>query len=143
MLGRKNYTRKEFDDSKAEVDRQIAAYKKLVKAVDNATSDKKVGSALDAFAPLFFKNMVLVLDRPFVHRLRTITGKDGNALNEVELLVESLMNNNGIFRGNNVIKYVSDQSVLESNVGKPIVVTEEGFERLSAAFFGELRRKFL
>ena len=57
-------------------------------------------SALEAFQPLLFNNMTLILDRYFVHRLRTVTGKDGNPLNEVELLSESLMNNDGVLRGN-------------------------------------------
>lgn len=42
-----------------------------------------------------------------------VTGKDGNPLNEVELLADSLMNNEGILRGNNVIKLIPDQSVLK------------------------------
>jgi hypothetical protein len=35
-----------------------------------------------------------------------VTSKDGNPLNEVELLTESLINNNGVLRVNNVIKHV-------------------------------------
>lgn len=44
----------------------------------SATTDKKVNFALEAFEALFFNNMTLVLDRYFVHRLRMVTGKDGN-----------------------------------------------------------------
>jgi hypothetical protein len=33
--------------------------------------------------PLFCNNLMLVLDRRFVHRLRMVTGKAGNPLNEV------------------------------------------------------------
>ena len=39
MLGRKNYTQEELDQAKKAIAQQLAAYKKLVKAVDGATSD--------------------------------------------------------------------------------------------------------
>jgi hypothetical protein len=78
MLGRKSYTQEELEHCKAAVGQQLAAYKRLVNAVGGATKDKKVSSALDAFEALFFNNMTLVLDRYFVHRLRMVTGKDGN-----------------------------------------------------------------
>jgi hypothetical protein len=141
MLGRKNYTQEELDHSKAMVDRQLAAYKTLVTAAGAAT-DTKVGSAFEAFEPLFFNNMLLALDRPFVHRIRAVAGKDGNPLNEVELLCESLLND-GIFRGNNVIKLIPEQSVLKLEIGDPIRLTADEFERLASAFFAELERKFL
>ncbi len=117
MLGRKDYAKEELDHATTAVDKQVAAYKKLVQAIDGATSDSKVIAALKAFEPLFFNNMTLALDRYFVHRLRMVTGKDGNPLNEVELLTEPLMNNDGVLRGNNVIKFVPDASVLGLRVG--------------------------
>jgi hypothetical protein len=53
MLGRKNYTQEELDHAKTAIDQQLAAYKMLVKAVDDAApSDPKVTSALEAFEPL-------------------------------------------------------------------------------------------
>lgn len=84
-----------------------------------------------------------MLDRFFVHRFRMVAGKDGNPLNEVELICDSLMNNDGVLRGNNVIKYVPDQSVVKLNLGDRIQLTADDFERLSAAFFEELERRFL
>ena len=42
--------------------------------------------------------------------VRGVTGKDGNPFNEVELMSDSLMNNDGILRGNSVIKLIPDQS---------------------------------
>jgi hypothetical protein len=62
MLGRKNYTQDELDHATTAIDQQLAAYKNLVKAVDSATSDPKVRSALEAFEPLFFNNMTLGID---------------------------------------------------------------------------------
>jgi hypothetical protein len=142
LLGRKNYSQEEFDHAKSAVDQQLAAYKKLVKAIDGATPDPSVRSALDSFEPLFFNNMTLVLDRYFVHRVRMVTGKDGNALNEVELVADSLMSNDAVLRGNNVIKLIPDQSVLKLNIGDRIKLSAAQFERLSKAFFAEIQAKF-
>ncbi|MCU1353155.1 MAG: hypothetical protein JWM05_2364 [Acidimicrobiales bacterium] len=138
MLGRKNFTREEIDHAKAAVDAQLVAYKALVKA-----AGKGAAPAIAAFEPLFFNNLILALDRPFVHRVRLVTGKDGNALNEVEVVVDSLMNNDGLLDVGTVIKLVPDESVLKLEVGDRIQVTEEQFERLAAAFFAELESKFL
>jgi hypothetical protein len=142
MLGRKNYTQEERDSAKSAVARQLAAHKKLVSTIAGNATDKKPQSALEDFEPLFFNNMILALDRYFVHRVRMVTGKDGNPLNEVELICDSLMNNAGVLATNNVIKYVPEQSVVKLNAGDRIRLTAEQFERLSAAFFEELERKF-
>jgi hypothetical protein len=122
----------------------LAAHGSLAGAV-TAASAGGTGpqSALDDFDRLFFNTLVLALDRLYVHRLRGVTGKDSNALNEVELIVESLMNNDGVFRGNNVIKYAPEQSQVGLKAGDRIRLTGAQFERLSAAFFAELESKFL
>jgi hypothetical protein len=142
MLGRKDYTKEELDNAKATVKRQLAAYRKLAKAID-AAGDEQAKTALEALEPPLFNNMIVVLDRYFVHRLRKITGKDGNPVNEVELLTESLMNNAGILRGNNVIKYVPANSVLQLEIGDRIQLTAAQFDRLSKAFFADLEAKFV
>jgi hypothetical protein len=143
MQGRKDYTKEELDHAKTAIDQQLLAYKKLVNAIESARSDGKVTSALEAFEPLFFNNMTLVLDRYFVHRLRVVTGKDGNPLNEVELLAESLMDHDRVLAGNSVIKFVPDQSVLKLTIGDRIELTSSQFERLAKAFFAEIESKFV
>ncbi len=143
MSGRTDYKQEELDHAKSAVDQQIAAYRKLVKAIDSATSDPQVTSAREAFEARFFNTMTLVLDRHFVHRLRTVAGKDGNALNEVEMLSDSLMNNDGVLRSNNVIKLIPEQSVVKLHIGERIALTADQFDRLSAAFFAEIEHRFL
>jgi hypothetical protein len=143
MLGRKDYTKGEYEHGKAAVDQQVAAYKKSVTAVSGKGSDQKMDAALEEFDVHFVNNMVLALDRGFVHRLRVATGKDCNPLNEVEMLCDSLINNNGVFRGNNVIQWIPDQTVLNLKPGDPIRLTEGDFEHLSGTFFTELTVKFL
>jgi hypothetical protein len=143
MLGRKDYTQEELDQATRTVEQQLAAYKSLVKALNGAGDDPEVAAALEAFEPLLFNNMTLVLDRYFVHRLRMTTGKDGTPVNEVELLADSLMNNDGRLRGNNVIKYKPEESVLKLEPGDPINIDAARFEQLSKAFLAELDAKFV
>ncbi|MEA2264789.1 MAG: hypothetical protein QOE27_372 [Solirubrobacteraceae bacterium] len=144
MLGRKNYKREELDQAKAAIDHQLAAYRDLVAAIEGVpTTDPKLKAALEAFEPLFARNMTLVLDRYFVHRLRGTTGKDGNPLNEVELMADSLMNNDGVLRGNNVIKLIPGESVLKIEIGDRIRLRADDFERLARAFFAEIEARFV
>src|SRR4051812_33586324 len=144
MLGRKSYTPEELHHARTAIGRQLAAYDALVAAVGDATSeDPKVAAVPAEFDPLPLDNLTLALDRRFVHRLRGVTGKDGNVLNEVELMSESLMNNGGVLRGNNVIRLKPEESVLQIDVGEPIRLSAEGFHRLSQAFLDEIEAKFV
>ncbi|HEY5024626.1 MAG TPA: hypothetical protein VII76_06595 [Acidimicrobiales bacterium] len=143
MLGRNSYAHEELDNCKSAVRQQLAAYTALVKGVESATKDKKGAAALEAFERRFFNNMTIVLDRYFVHRVRMVAGKDGNPLNEVAMLCDSLMNNNGILRDSTVIRLIPDESVLKLRIGDPINLTARDFTRLSKAFFAEIERKFL
>src|SRR5580700_9980037 len=119
MLGRSDYTKKEIADGKARIDVLLASYQKVAKA---ASADPKAGAPLRAFETEFCRALLLTLDRLFVHRIRKVSGHDGNPLNELELLSDSLMNNDGVFRTNNVIKYVPEDSVLQFKAGDVIVV---------------------
>jgi hypothetical protein len=143
MLGRKDFTREELEQCRTAIGQQLAAYKHVAETVSASKGADKVRGALESFEPLFANNLVLALDRYFVHRLRVVTGKDGNPLNEVELIADSLMNNNGVLRGNNVIKYDPEASVLELEIGDQIRLTVDDFERLAAAFFADLESKFV
>ena len=143
MLGRKDYTQEELDQATRTVKQQLAAYEKLVNALNGSREDPEVAAALEAFEPLLFNSMTLALDRYFVHGLRSTTGKDGNPINEVELLADSLMNNGGRLRGNNVIKYKPEASVLKLQPGDPIEISAARFKRLCKAFLAELDAKFV
>ena len=110
MLGRTSCTRGELDNAHRAIDEQPASCRALAGAAAAAGPDEKLRAALDDFQPVFSTRMVLILDRFFVHRLRTVTGKDANPLNEVELLTESRLNNGGVFRTGHVVKWVPEQS---------------------------------
>ncbi len=92
---------------------------------------------------MFFNSMVLVLDRLYVHRIRPVAGKDANALNEVELICDSLMNSGRVFRGNKVLEYIADQSAIGLEIGDQIRRTAADFAKLSTAFFAVLEGRFV
>ncbi len=99
-------------------------------------------SAIEAFEPVFFNNMVLVLDGYFVHRSRTVERKHGNPLNEVRVLCDSVMSSGGIMAADKTIKMNPTTSVPGYQVGDEIQLREEDFLHLSNAFFAEIDRKF-
>jgi hypothetical protein len=53
------------------------------------------------------------------------------------------MNNDGVLRGNNVIKLVPERSILKLELGDRIRLDISQFRRLSKAFFAELESKFV
>lgn len=137
MLVVKNYTQEYLDDSRSKISELISAYKKMV-------AETGCNGGLDAFEPLFFNHMVLALDHYFNHRGRTQEKKDGNPLNEVRILCDSIMdNNNKMSDADKTIKYDPEKSVLKYNVGDEIKLNEKNFEALSKAFFTEIEKKFV
>ena len=124
---------------------QLSAYKKLVTKTRNhaGKNEKSVEAAIESFEPVFFNNMVLALEAFFIHRIMAIEGKDGNPLNEVRVICNSIMNNKNIMGADNTIKLSPDKSVLKYKVGDEIKLSEAQFAQLSSAFFAEIEKKYL
>lgn len=139
MLGVKKYPNSYVAGCRAKVERDVAAFRKIASATKKAGG----GAALEAFEPVFFNNMVLVLDQLFVHRLRTVEGKDGNPLNEVRVLCNSIGQHDGVMTPDSGIKLVPERSVLKLQPSKAIALREADFAALSSAFFAEVERRFV
>jgi hypothetical protein len=135
MLGVSEYPKQYIDQCRADMRSQLAAYRKLKKAVDG-------DAALGTFEPLFFNNLVLVLDAYFVHRLRTKELKDGNPANEVRVLCSSILQNGAKLAADKTIKVKPETSVLGYEVGDDIRLDEKRFARLADAYFAEIEKKF-
>ena len=145
MLCVNNYTQKYIDECRSRVAAQVSAYRTLVITAKNQTSpdESPLNAAIEAFEPHFFNNMDLALDSYFVHRARAIEKKDGNPLNEVRMLCNSMMNNNNMMCADKTIKFDPAKSVLKYRVGDEIKLNEAGFILLSSAFFAEIESKYL
>jgi uncharacterized protein (DUF2237 family) len=53
------------------------------------------------------------------------------------------MNNDGVLRGNNLIKFVPDESVLGLRVGDRITLSAAQFDQLADAFLADIESKFV
>jgi hypothetical protein len=137
----KKYTRDYIAACRARVDSDLRAYR------------EKIGKAPSKdFEARFFNDQVLLLDYMFVHRLTGIEGKDGNPLNEVRVLCNSILLNRGTLQVDRLpgwpnsagagIRLPLEKSVLKLKGGDEVRLSEADFVRLSKAFFAELEKKF-
>lgn len=141
MLGMKTYSQGYIDACRARVDAGVRAYRKQAGK-----------SPSGEFEHRFFNDQVLLLDYMFVHRLTGIEGKDGNPLNEVRVLCNSIRLNKGKLQVDKLpgwpnsagsgIKLPPEKSVLKLEPGAAVKLTEADFVRLAKAFFDELEKKF-
>jgi hypothetical protein len=83
------------------------------------------------------------LDGFFVHRSRTLEGKDGNPLNECRMICTSLLQNHGVLAADKTIKYGPEKSVVKLKIGDEIKLTEADFSLLFRAFLAEIESKFM
>src|ERR1043165_6666377 len=83
MLGMKSYPKEYIASCRARIKRDMKAYSEL------PVTAKKL------LEHTFFNNLLLALEYSFVHRLAGSEGKDGNPLNEVRVLCNSILFNNG------------------------------------------------
>src|SRR3990170_798416 len=142
MLGMKKYSKHYIGACRARVHADLRAYRKQVRKAPSKD-----------FEVRFFNDQVLLLDHMFVHRLPGIEGKDGNPLNEVRVLCNSILLNNGKLQVDKLPGWPSsaissltlppETSVLKLGPGDQVKLTEADFLRLSKAFFKELERKYL
>jgi len=132
MLGMKTYSQDYIDGCRARIDADLRAYR------------KQVGKAPSKeFEARFFNGLVLLLDYMFVHRLTGIEGKDGNLLNEVRVLCNSILLNRGKLQVDRLpgwpnsagsgITLTPERSVLKLKVGDEVKLAEADFDRPSKA----------
>jgi hypothetical protein len=134
MLAITSYKRDFVDACRDRADRQLQAYDALVRSAK--------APEIAAFAPEFFNNLVLALDHYFMHRQRSLEGKDGNPLNEVRMLAVSLLDHGGVMTKDNTIKYDAAKAVTGIRIGEKIVIDRDTFARLADAFFDEIEKKY-
>lgn len=91
---------------------------------------------------MFFGHLVVLLDSFFVHRSRMLEKKDGNPLNEVRMLCNSILQSSGVLTADKTIKFNPGTSIAKLEIGDEIALTREDVVRLADAFFAEIEAKF-
>jgi hypothetical protein len=127
MLGVKKYEKSYIDQCREATDARVAAYERLSDPGD--------------FEAAFFNTMVLALDRLFVHRLRGVEGKDGNPLNEVRVIADSLAENNGVMAADTQIRFKTG-TITGLEAGDTIALSGSAFRELADGFFAEIVARF-
>jgi len=137
MLGMKTYEREYVNACRAKIDADVRVFKR---------------SGAKGLETTFFNNLVLKMEYMFVHRFSGIEGKDGNPLNEVRVLCNSILLNEGKLQVEKLpgwpnsavagLKLPPDTSVLKLRVGDEVKVSEADFVRLAKAFFAEIEKKY-
>lgn len=141
MLSKKTYPKEYIEGCVIKIEMDISEFDYLLKTIKEAKINSK--EALISFEHRYFNNMVLVLEALFIHRMRGKEGKDGNPLNEVRMLSNSIMENSGKMDEEKSIKYKPELSVLKYQIGDDIKLTQLDFVKLSNAFFDDLKSKYL
>jgi len=127
--GRNTYTSDEIESCRDNCDSLLAAW---------ATNDVQ-DSTLES---LVFGQAVVVLHTWFGHRQRELEGDDGNPLNEVRVIADSIVDNDAVLRVEGPITWIAERTVLRLAVGDDVAVTANGFERLAAAYIAAIESTY-
>lgn len=144
MPARKSYPRAYVEGCRAHLRAQLTAYRQAANAARQPGEPKPpADTPFGRLEPVFFNNLVVVLDTWFVRRARGVEGRDGNPLNEVRLLRRSLTENGGQLVRDRFVHLDPETSVLGHRSGDPIQLTEEQFVELAEAFLEEIEKRYV
>ena len=139
MLMRADYPAEYVADVRAQVAANVASFEAL-----GLTPEQR-----EAFEPGYVQQLLLALDSYFTHRGRALEGKDGNPLNEVRMITDSIQGNDGrgpifpVLAPSSTIKYRPERSVLGLEIGDSLDLDIAAYQKLAFAFLDEVESRFL
>ena len=142
MLSINSYPQAYIDDCRAKIDLQLSTYHDFLIAAETGEDKAALGAAKDAFEAPFFRHLILAMDHYFDHRARAREGKDGNPVNEIRVLCQSIMHNHHKLLEDSQIRLIPAKSVLGLKAGDDIRLTAHDFKQLADAFFNEISAKY-
>lgn len=130
MLERTSYTADEVESCRASADALLAAWE--ANDVEDTTLEN-----------LVFAHAVVALDAWFVHRLPAMEGTDGNPMNEVRVLADSIVGNDGTLRVADGIRWVAARTVLRLSPGDEVAIGADDYERLAGAYLAAIEATYV
>lgn len=131
MLARTTFPRDYIQAARERVAQRVAAYRAL-----------PASAKTPEFTAAYFNDLVVVLDAFFAHRTRAVEKKDGNPLNEVRILAQSVLANGEVMGSDTTIRMTPSGSVLGLGEGDAIALSDDDFVRLADAFLADLEGKY-
>jgi hypothetical protein len=89
-----------------------------------------------------WNQLMVALDRWFSLRNPKVEGRDGNPINEVRAIAESVTEHGSVMTVPRGIKLAPESSVLGFEEAEEISLDGDAFERLFDAFLAEVEEKF-
>ena len=129
MPDRNSYTSDEVESCRDACDALLAAW--AANDIEDTTLEGMV-----------FGQAVVVLHTWFGHRELALEGDDGNPMNEVRVIADSIVDNDAVLRVAGPITWVAERTVLRLAVGDDVEVTANGFERLAAAYIAAIESTY-
>jgi hypothetical protein len=140
MLSVNQYPQEHVDDAREAIGLAVEAYDAMVAAGHDSPGHDR---AIEAFEPVFFAALLRALDGYFTHRSRTIELQDGNPLNEVRVLVDSIAFHRGLVTIEKSTTWNPAATVLHYEMHDRIHLTRADFLRLEAAYLDAIEKKFV
>jgi hypothetical protein len=112
-----------------------------------ASCRESVGAAVEELrrveaGSVAWNQLVVALEHWFAQRIPKVEGRDGNPLNEVRVIAESVIEHGAVMTVPRGIKLGSETSVLGFEEGEEISLDGDAFERLFDAFLAEVEEKY-
>jgi hypothetical protein len=89
-----------------------------------------------------WNQLVVALEHWFAQRIPKVEGRDGNPLNEVRVIADSVTEYGAVLTVPKGLKLRPDTSVLGFEEGEEISLDGDAFERLFDAFLAEVEAKY-
>jgi hypothetical protein len=112
-----------------------------------ASCRESVGAAVEELrrvgaGSVAWNQLVVALEHWFAQRVPKVEGRDGNPLNEVRAIADSVTEHGSVMTVPKGIKLRPETSVLGFEEGDEITLDGNAFERLFDAFLAEVEEKY-